>query len=65
MDFGNWWGYGCGMFCIFPILCMIFMVAIMVLVFRRCGCMPMWRNRPDLPDDGRDKCGCSPFSERK
>ncbi len=40
---GYWWGYGYGWFWIFPLLCMIFMVAMAVMMFRRGGCMPMRR----------------------
>lgn len=50
----GWWGHGWGMSWIFPLLCMVFMVAMMVLMFRRGGCMPMRRGPTDPARDGRE-----------
>lgn len=39
------WGSAVGMFWIFPLLCLIFMVAMMFMMVRRGGgCMPMGRH---------------------
>ena len=51
---GYWWGYGNGWFWIFPLLCMIFMVAMVVMMFRRGGCMPMRRGSSDAPGHTRE-----------
>lgn len=50
---GYWWGYDPGWSWIFPLLCMIFMVAIVVMMFRRGGCMPMRRGSSDAPGHTR------------
>lgn len=60
MDPGTWWGWwtwgerGYGMHWIFPLLCMIVMVAMMVLMFRRGGCMTMRRGPADPARAGRE-----------
>jgi uncharacterized membrane protein len=45
MDTGYWWGPMFGIPWIFPLLCFIFMAAMIFMFFRRagCGCMPMGR----------------------
>ena len=50
MDTGYWWGPMFGIPWIFPILCLIFMVTMVFLIFRRAGgcCMPM-RHGPAEP----------------
>jgi uncharacterized membrane protein len=42
------------MFWIFPLLCMIFMVAMMIMMFRRGGCMPMRHGHTHASNDGRE-----------
>lgn len=66
MDFGYWWSDGCGMVGIFSVLCAIFMVAIIVAMLHRCGCMFMGRGRSGPPDDGHGMhTGYTPFSEER
>jgi uncharacterized membrane protein len=50
MDPGYWWGPMFGISWIFPILCFIFMVTLVFVVFRRAGtcCTPM-RHGPAGP----------------
>ncbi len=48
------WGPTFNMFWIFPLLCLIFMVAMMFMMFRRGGgCMPMGR-RDTSPNGARE-----------
>jgi len=50
MDTSYWWGPMFGIPWVFPILCFIFMAAMIFMFFRRagCGCMPM-RHGPAGP----------------
>jgi putative membrane protein len=54
MDPAYWWASGFSMFWIFPLLCLIFMVAMMVMMFRRGGCMPMRRGPSDWRNGTRE-----------
>ena len=56
MDFAYWWGPAFGTSWLFPLLCMIFMVAMMFMLFRRAGgcCMPGRQGRADAPKDARE-----------
>ena len=55
MGLGYWWGPSFGMMWIFPLLCFVFMIAMLVMIFRRAGgCMPMGRQSSDVAPDTRE-----------
>jgi uncharacterized membrane protein len=52
----SYWGTGFSMFWIFPLLCIVFMGAMMFMMFRRGGgcCMPMRRDSASGPESPRE-----------
>jgi hypothetical protein len=61
MNFGYWCENVSSTFWIFPLLCMVFMVAMMIMVFRSGCCMPIRRGRAGSKSDSAKSL---PFSER-
>lgn len=50
----EWWGAGFSLFWVFPLLCMVAMVFMMVRMWRGGGCMPMGRSFDQGPSGTRE-----------
>jgi uncharacterized membrane protein len=61
MNFGYWCDFGNGAFWILPLFCTIFMVVMMIFMFRGGCCMPMRRREADSKNDSAKDL---PFSGR-